>query len=61
MALSIGGSKASVDERIAAVFAACAGDAGQRRQIGYLLGRHRVNYVTGDDGEEESGMGRPAP
>lgn len=46
VALAIGG--ADVDSRVKEVFDACT-DAGVRRQMAYILGRQRVNFVSGDD------------
>lgn len=36
-------------EQIKRVFDACA-EPGVKRQLGYILGRHRVNFVAHDDG-----------
>jgi 26S proteasome regulatory subunit N1 len=46
-ALRLGGE--GQQERLAALFAACAGDAGMRRQLAHILGRQRVNFSTGED------------
>lgn len=48
LALRLGGAKAH--GRVKAVFDAC-GDAGVRRQMGYMLGRHRfASFIARDDG-----------
>ena len=50
VALRRGGAREVVNEKLRAVFAA-APDASVKRQLAYMLGRHRVNFSTHDDGE----------
>ena len=51
VALRAGPAPPGLDARLKSVFSATT-DAGVRKQLAYILGRHRSSFVTDDDGEK---------